>query len=83
MKKYKIYLATQPCKKLKRGDRKEIEHLRKTLIELATTPFHGAQLHGPLKGSRSWRVGNWRIVYRVEGQNIEVDRIEWRDKVYQ
>jgi len=53
--------------------------------EIAPDPLLGKPLHGPLKGLRSKRVGNLRIIYQIIKNElvIMVINLEHRKKVYQ
>lgn len=39
---------------------------------LREDPHRGKPLQLTLKGLYSWRTGDWRIVYRINGEKIEV-----------
>ena len=43
----------------------------------------GKPLRHNLKGYRRLRVGDWRIVYRIEGENVIVSAIALRRDVYE
>jgi len=44
-----------------------------TAIEvLMENPLRGKPLQLTLQGLRSWRTGDWRIVYRVHAERIEI-----------
>lgn len=51
--------------------------------ELARDPFAGKALGDELKGLRSFRIGRFRIIYRVSGRNIEVAAIGPRRTIYE
>ena len=53
--------------------------------EIAYNPLLGKPLHGVLKGLRSQRVGNLRIIYQIIKNKlvIMVINLEHRKKVYQ
>ena len=53
--------------------------------EIAHNPLIGKPLHGTLKGLRSQRVGNLRIIYQIIKNEfvIMVINLEHRKKVYQ
>ncbi len=58
--------------------------LEKDLQLLASDPFQGKILHGRLRGIRSWRSGDYRILYTVrstEGK-LMIYRIAHRREVY-
>lgn len=46
--------------------------VRKALDELSSNPERGKPLQFRLKGLRSWRTGDFRIVYRVVADRVEV-----------
>ncbi|MEA1939576.1 MAG: type II toxin-antitoxin system RelE/ParE family toxin [Candidatus Caldatribacteriota bacterium] len=43
---------------------------------------YGLNLHGSLKGYRKLRVGDWRIIYKVVGEEIRVLAIGNRKDIY-
>lgn len=50
---------------------------------LVDNPFVvGKELHGPLAGLRSARRGVYRVIYRVESDQVIVSRIDHRSVVY-
>ncbi len=46
--------------------------VRAALDALREDPHRGKPLQLTLKGLYSWRTGDWRIVYRIEAERIEV-----------
>ncbi|MDD5449746.1 MAG: type II toxin-antitoxin system RelE/ParE family toxin [Candidatus Omnitrophica bacterium] len=51
---------------------------------LAVDPVHyGEPLQDSLKGHRRLRVGDWRVIYRIDGQEIIILKIGNRKDVYQ
>jgi mRNA interferase RelE/StbE len=46
--------------------------VRAAIDALCENPHRGKPLQLTLKGLHSWRTGDWRIVYRVDGERIEV-----------
>lgn len=52
--------------------------------QLASTPTAGIPLSGPYRGLRKYRVGDWRIIYKIEASRlvIFVLRIRHRKDVY-
>jgi mRNA interferase RelE/StbE len=53
--------------KLDPGTRNKV---RAAVEELSKDPLQGKPLSFTLKGLRSWRTGDWRIIYRAEAQKI-------------
>lgn len=60
------------------------DRITRALETLAVAPLEGKPLHGDLAGSRSYRVGDYRIVYQVlaKQQILGVLRIDHRREVY-
>jgi mRNA interferase RelE/StbE len=46
--------------------------IRAAVEKLTEDPTRGKPLQLTLRGLRSWRTGDWRIVYRVKGQLLEI-----------
>jgi len=60
------------------------DRIARALETLAVAPLEGKPLQGDLAGSRSYRVGDYRIVYHVlaKPQILGVLRIDHRREVY-
>ena len=60
------------------------ERIARALETLAVAPLEGKPLQGNMAGSRSSRVGDYRIVYQVlaKQQILGVLRIDHRREVY-
>ena len=65
-------------------EREVRERIARALETLAVTPLEGKPLQGDLTGSRSYRVGDYRIIYQVlaKQQILGVLRIDHRREVY-
>ena len=89
MNRYNIYSIcfTRTSKKqfesLPSKPKKEIAKILEE--EIAPDPLLGKPLHGTLKGLRSKRVGNLRIIYQIIKNElvIMIINLEHRKKVYQ
>jgi mRNA interferase RelE/StbE len=46
--------------------------VRAAIDVLRDDPYRGKPLQLTLRGLYSWRTGDWRIIYRVESERIEV-----------
>ena len=55
------------------------------IAKLADNPLLGKQLKGELKEYRSYRIGDWRVIYFIRHHLIQVEiiRIAHRREVYQ
>ena len=61
--------AKAAIRKLDPGTRNRV---RGAVDELAKDPLQGKSLSFTLKGLRSWRTGDWRIIYRAEAERVVV-----------
>jgi len=68
--------------RLTKIDKKIKERLKEAIKFIAKNPFRGKKLKGKLKSLRSYRVGNYRIIYRVTEEGIEIVSIAHRKDVY-
>ncbi len=53
-------------------DRLLLDRIDAALDALAAAPREGKQLKGPRRGLWSWRVGQYRIIYRIEDKRLVV-----------
>lgn len=60
------------------------ERLVRALSLIQMNPIIGTKLHGELRDTYKFRVGDYRIVYKLNKQNsiVEVVKIEHRQGVY-
>jgi addiction module RelE/StbE family toxin len=60
------------------------DRVARSLEALALTPLEGKPLQGDLAGCRSYRVGDYRIVYQwlTKTQVLGVLRVDHRKEVY-
>ena len=60
------------------------ENIRKAIhLKLKTSPeLYGAPLRQTLKGLRKLRVGDYRIIYKIEGKVVKIIIIDHRRVVY-
>ncbi len=84
---YKLLLTNQAKKelgKIKKSNPKTAVLIAAKLDSLKVNPNEGEFLHGDLKGRRKARIGDYRIIYRTEKNNLTVLvlRIAHRKEVY-
>jgi len=75
LKSYKLVLSNQAEHVLERIRERETELFRRVmnaLDDLEKNPFQGKPLKGELKGRYSYRVGTYRIIYRIEHHQLLV-----------
>jgi mRNA-degrading endonuclease RelE of RelBE toxin-antitoxin system len=58
------------------------KRIENALLEIASNSRIGKPLKGDLKGNYSHRVGDWRIIYRIEKTFVYVKDIAHRREVY-
>lgn len=64
--------AASAARALRRLDPQVRRRVRAALEALADDPERGKPLQLTLKGLRSWRTGDFRIVYRIVRDQIEI-----------
>jgi mRNA interferase RelE/StbE len=60
------------AKAIKKLDPTVRERVRAAIDVLREDPHRGKPLQLTLKGLYSWRTGDWRMVYRLDGRRIRV-----------
>ena len=63
---------------------REKKHIREAIKKKLTTnpELFGKPLRHSLKGHRTLRVGDFRIVFRIKGKIIKIQAIKHRSKAY-
>ena len=56
--------------------------LRRIRVDLGENPRSGEPLHGEFEGLFKLRVGDYRVIYTLSGQDVLVLRIRQRGKAY-
>lgn len=67
-----IRFTASAARALRKLDPEVRRRVRAALATLREEPERGKPLHLSLKGLRSWRTGDFRIVYRLYRDRIEV-----------
>lgn len=57
--------------------------MRASIRFIQNDPLSGKELHDELEGLRSYRVGKFRVVYRIRGEAIELVAIGPRSRIYE
>lgn len=73
---FELRLSDEAAKFYKTLSSKRARQVHRALTHLQTEPFSGSQikrLHGPLEGSWRARVGDLRVIYRVD----RLARVVW------
>lgn len=84
MHKYRIVFAPIAERQFMRLSKIVRIRVAQAIAKLATNPFLGKQLRGEFKDYRSHRVGDWRVVYFIRHQTIQIEiiRIAHRREAY-
>lgn len=83
---YHIKISSKADKIIDKLDRKTIQRIMARLDELAVNPFD-QRISGPVEmgqGERKSRVGDWRIIFKVNqaSQSVEIIAIRPRKRAY-
>ncbi len=81
-KKFELTFTREFLKGLKRLDKQTQIRILRELKFLEDKPFASKQLVGRLSELKSFRVGDYRIIYQVSEQTIVIRTIGHRKKVY-
>ncbi|WP_187647260.1 type II toxin-antitoxin system RelE family toxin [Nitrosophilus labii] len=82
---YKVLLDKRVVKDLKKIDKKNREKILAVIEEkIAANPYEGKKLLGDLSDFYRYRVGNYRIIYSIFDDRIEIEiiKIGHRKEVY-
>ena len=81
---YQIIIKPRAARNLGRLDRRMMERVARRIDALAQQPHLGKILKGRLKDKRSLRVGDFRVIYRLDtAQNqIVVENVGHRREIY-
>lgn len=69
---YQLHVEPNALKSLNRIPGHGRQRIIASLQGIKKDPFEGKPLEGELKGIRSWRVGEYRILYRILKQELLV-----------
>ena len=81
---YSLKIKASAKKSLLKIDKKNRIRLIKVIDDLLSQPYKGTQLKGDLTGLRSIRIGQFRIIYEIQKDEliILVVRIGHRKEIY-
>lgn len=78
----KLFLTRTFQKAFERLDRQNRERIRSALQKLASDPTAGKPLTGDLEGELSLRIGDYRVIYTIEADNVWLETVGHRREVY-
>ena len=84
MPKYKIIFAPTAEKQFMNLTRIVQIRIAQAITKLAENPFLGKQLKGQLREYRSYRVGDYRVIYFIRHHKVQIEiiRVAHRNRVY-
>ena len=84
MPKYKIIFAPTAEKQFMNLTRIVQTRIAQAITKLAENPFLGKQLKGQLREYRSYRVGDYRVIYFIRHHKVQIEiiRVAHRNRVY-
>lgn len=56
--------------------------IEKAIMEIKGNPYAGKKLTGNLMDHYSWRIGRYRILYTIQGNDIFAETVRPRKEVY-
>lgn len=83
--KYSVaYSSLQDPKELKKIAKDDLSIIKRSIEEklTASPEAFGKPLRFSLRGHRSLRVGDYRVIYRIDGTIVRIILIAHRSKVY-
>lgn len=79
---YNLLYSRTALKDIQKLDQVVKKRIRKKIEDYSQNPFSQAKKLSAQIGSFRWRVGNYRIIFDIEGDNILILRIGHRKEVY-
>jgi addiction module RelE/StbE family toxin len=81
-KNFELLFTKEFLKRLKRLDKQTQVRVLRDLRILQEQPFAGKQLTGRLSDVKSFRLGDYRVIYQISKQTIIIRTIGHRKRVY-
>ncbi len=80
---YKVLLTQRALKDLDVIEKQERSRIIKKLKEYANEPLkHARKLTIPKIGTYRFRIGDYRVIFDIDGENIVILRIGHRKSIY-
>ena len=83
MPTYQLIYANRAAQDIAKLDRVVKKRLGKKLLEFAKDPLKFAKkIHDPKLGSYRFRVGDYRVIFDIDGKKLVILRIGHRKEIY-
>ena len=69
-RRYELRLTSHFDRNFRQLDEKSQLRAAREILKLESDPLIGKALHGELKGLRSLRIGDYRVIYEISGGNV-------------
>ncbi len=80
---YKVVFTYRALKDLKKIDKKTQKRLLLKIKEYSKNPFNYCiKLTSPIIGTYRYRIGDYRVIFDIEGKEIIILRIGHRKEIY-
>lgn len=80
---YQIFYVKSVLKDIQKLDTVTKKRLKKKIETYLQNPLkYATKLVSPALGTYRWRIGNYRIVFDIEGKKIVVLKIKHRREIY-
>lgn len=81
--KYQILFSNRAIKDLNKIDKTDKNRIKEKLLILSEDPIKNAKkLSDPKIGTYRFRIGDYRVVFDIDGTNIVILRIGHRKNIY-
>lgn len=80
---YRFVYALRAVKDLEKLDPSVRQRIGKTLLRYEENPFaHSEKLINPKIGTYRFRIGEYRVIFDIEGEDVVVLRVGHRREIY-
>ena len=81
--RYELRATSKFDRRFRQLDKDLQIRVAKEILKLESDPLIGKALHGVLKGLRSLRIGDYRVIYEISGRDIVLHWVEHRRRAYE
>ena len=81
--KFEIRFTPRFSRRIKALDKETQVRILREINVLKTNPYAGKPLRGELKGVHSLRIGNYRVLYQIKGNEIHLLVVGHRKRIYE